>query len=107
MDDRNPFKRPRPAPTGKLQRPAPKVGSQGLPAQEKPFVVRLDPSAAPGEFNFIVDGPEALSKTVPAQGLSADASGSIPPELYRAVDEVMAFIYNLDQQFESKRKPKK
>ena len=43
-----------------------------------------------------------------AEGLVAEASGGIPPQLYKAVDEVLGFIYGLDQQFETQgRRPLK
>jgi hypothetical protein len=83
-------------------------GETGPSAQERPFVVRLDPQGKPGEFNFVIDGPEALNGRVPQAGLIAEASGGIPPQLFKAVDEVLGFIYGLDQQFESRgRRPRK
>lgn len=104
MDDR-PKRRPN---TGRLnpgtsklpQRPA------GSP-QDRPVVVRLDPKAKTGEFNFVIEGDQELTGKVPQGGLVADSEGAIPPQLYKAVDEVLGFIYQLDQQFENGRKPKK
>ena len=37
-------------------------------------------------------------------GLTAEASGSIPPQLVKAVDEILGFIYGLDQQAEQTRR---
>jgi hypothetical protein len=96
MDDR--FKRPRNG-TGRLN------GTGKLPnhgAQENPFMVRLDPSSPPGEFNFMVEQPAELTRRVPQSGITAEAAGGIPPQLHQAVNEVLAFIYELDQQVERK-----
>ncbi|HEY9720769.1 MAG TPA: hypothetical protein V6D47_02080 [Oscillatoriaceae cyanobacterium] len=94
MDDRP--KRPRRRP------PSPRPDS-GEP-QAKPFLVRLDPQSKPGEFNFVVDTEGTLEGRVPHAGLVAEASGGIPPQLYRAVDEVLGFIYRLDQPSEGRPK---
>jgi hypothetical protein len=107
MDDR--FKR-RPQPnrnTGPLNRKPAGRGAEPSNPQERPFVVRLDPQGKPGEFNFIIGDPQELAGRVPAAGLVADASGAIPPQLYKAVDEVLGFIYGLDQQAERSKKPRK
>ena len=104
MDDR--FKRRQPG--NPRQRPTGKLPPRQLPAeqnaQEQPFMVRLDPNSKPGEFNFMVESPQELSARVPASGLTAEASGGIPPQLHAAVDEVLGFIYELDQHFERKGK---
>lgn len=104
MDDR--FKR-RPG-TSRLNPGTSKL-PQRPPAspQERPVVVRLDPKAKTGEFNFVIEGDEELTGKVPQSGLVADSEGVIPPQLYKAVDEVLGFIYQLDQQFENGRKPRK
>lgn len=116
MDDR--FKRPpngtgRLSGTGKLpqggaqgprkgQNPRPIHAVPDQPIQENPFMVRLDPSSQPGEFNFTIEQPAELSRKVPQSGLTAEATGGIPPQLHQAVNEVLAFIYELDQQVERK-----
>jgi hypothetical protein len=76
------------------------------PPQDDGTPFRLDPNSPPGEFNFLV--PQNAAATVPAVGLIAEVDGPIPPQLYKAVDEVLGFIYGLDQQFENQgRRPKK
>jgi hypothetical protein len=110
MDDR--FRKKKPAGTGKLpprpsQAPSPSGGTGSLGSQGQPFVVRLDPTSAPGDFNFVIDGPAEVSRRVPEAGLTADVSGAIPPQLYKAVDEILGFIYGLDQQAEQTRKGRK
>ena len=124
MDDLNPRpkRKPRAAPsgspitpfnrTGKLPSLPQAGGTRELPelpdAQASPFMVRLDPNAKPGEFNFVIDGPEVIAKVAAASAMEAEASGYIPPQLFKAVDEVLGFIYGLDQQFENQgRRPKK
>lgn len=113
MDDR--FKR-RPNGTGRLggtgklpqngasnpRNPRPIQAVPDQPAQENPFMVRLDPSSQPGEFNFTIEQPAELSRKVPQSGITAEAAGGIPPQLHQAVNEVLAFIYELDQQVERK-----
>jgi hypothetical protein len=90
--------------TGKL----PPLPAETPAPQADPFAVRLDPSGKPGEFNFVIESPTLVSRVPQADGLEAEASGTIPPVLYKAVDEVLGFIYALDQQFENPgRKPKK
>lgn len=87
MDER--FKRPR---TGPLQPSA---------AQEEGFVVRLDPNAKDGEFAFVIDQPEALEGRVPqARQAGAEAVAGIPPQLHRAVNEVLGFLCGLDEQLD-------
>lgn len=77
-------------------------------SQGAQFLVRLDPNAGPGEFNFMIEGPELTAKVAAAHVMEAEASGGIPPVLYKAVDEVLGFIYGLDQQFENQgRRPRK
>lgn len=76
--------------------PQPPASDAG--ASPNPFLVRLDPNANPGEFNFVIEGPSANGRPPANAGLTAEASGGIPPQLYRAVDEVLGFIYGLDQQ---------
>jgi hypothetical protein len=109
-------KRPRPdgngplgngtGPLNRRQPPRQEPAQNPSSPQERPFVVRLDPQAKAGEFNFVISGPEAEGR-VPQAGLVAEASGGIPPQLFKAVDEVLGFIYGLDQQFESRgRRPK-
>lgn len=74
--------------------------------QEAP-IIRLDPNAPPGEISFVIPGQDKVAKS-PTVGLTAEASGPIPPQLLRAVDEALGFIYGLDQQFENQgRRPKK
>ena len=70
--------------------------------QDGAFVVRLDPSSQPGEFNFQIEQPAELSRKVPQSGLTAEAAGGIPPQLHEAVNQVLAFIYELDQTAERK-----
>ena len=90
--------------TGKL----PPIGPVETPPQGSPFAVRLDPNAKPGEFNFVIESPEAVARVPAAAVMEADASNPIPPVLYKAVDEVLGFIYGLDNQFESQgRRPRK
>jgi hypothetical protein len=86
-------KGPNPRPIRALPDPQP---------QENPFAVRLDPSSQPGEFNFVIDAPNEMVRQVPQSGLTAEATGGIPPQLHPAVNEVLAFIYELDQQAERK-----
>ena len=91
-------------PTSAL-RPLPQIPDPTA-AQEGGFPIRLDPNSPPGEFNFIV--PQAAAAVAPNVGLIAEADGPIPPQLYKAVDELLGFIYGLDQQFENQgRRPKK
>lgn len=91
--------------------PGPARGTGALrpvssPAQDDGSPFRLDPNSPPGEFNFIV--PQQAAAAVPQVGLIAEVDGPIPPQLYKAVDEVLGFIYGLDQQFENQgRRPKK
>lgn len=76
------------------------------PAQDGAFPIRLDPNSPPGEFNFLV--PQAPAPVPANVGLIAEADGPIPPQLLKAVDEVLGFIYGLDQQFENQgRRPKR
>lgn len=94
--------------TGKL----PPLPSTPLPEtsapQADPFSVRLDPNGKPGEFNFVIEAPHMVSRIPQADVMEAEASGAIPPVLYKAVDEILGFIYALDQQFENPgRRPKK
>lgn len=107
MDDRFKKKksqnRPAKSNTGAFNPPQQR-GTGSLGSQAQPFVVRLDPSSAPGDFNFVIDGPTDLTRSVPQAGLTAEASGSIPPQLVMAVDEVLGFIYGLDQQAEQGRR---
>lgn len=70
-------------------------------AQASPFAVRLDPNGKPGEFNFVIESPEVTLTIPSAHVMEAEASGGIPPVLFRAVDEILGFIYGLDQQFEN------
>jgi hypothetical protein len=94
--------------TGKLPALPAKIDHEAPMPQASPFMVRLDPSGRPGEFNFVIDGPEAIAKVPAAHVMEAEASGGIPPVLYQAVDEVLGFIYGLDQQFETQgRRPRK
>jgi hypothetical protein len=104
--NRQPPPGPARAPTGAL-RPLPSQPPlEGLPAQDFGAGIRLDPNSPPGEFNFLV--PQEMQAQVPQVGLIAEADGPIPPQLYKAVDEVLGFIYGLDQQFENQgRRPKK
>lgn len=91
-------------PTSAL-RPLPQIPEPSA-AQDGAFPIRLDPNSPPGEFNFLV--PQAAAPLAPTVGLFAEADGPIPPPLYKAVDEVLGFIYGLDQQFENQgRRPKK
>lgn len=107
MDDRFKKKKPSGQPpkrnTGPLNSPQQR-GTGSLGSQAQPFVVRLDPSSAPGDFNFMIDGPTEVTRNVPQAGLTAEASGSIPPQLVKAVDEILGFIYGLDQQAEQTRR---
>lgn len=116
MDDR--FKRrqpgtPRPQGTGNLPRqggtgplgtpnPRPMQALPGNAPQESPFVVRLDPNSQPGEFNFMIETPQDLTRTVPQSGVSQEAAGGIPPQLHPAVLDVLGFIFELDQNFEQR-----
>jgi hypothetical protein len=94
--------------TGKLPALPAKMNFEEATVQASPFMVRLDPNGRPGEFNFVIDGPEAIAKVPAAHVMEAEASGGIPPVLYQAVDEVLGFIYGLDQQFENQgRRPRK
>lgn len=64
---------------------------------EDPFVVRLDPDAAPGEIRFRFGDappPGEARRRVPA--LTPEASVGIPPHLQRTVEAVLGFIYELD-----------
>jgi hypothetical protein len=89
--------------TGKL----PQLPETPAP-QADPFSVRLDPNGKPGEFNFVIEAPQMVSRIPQADVMEAEASGAIPPVLYKAVDEVLGFIYALDQQLENPgRRPKK
>lgn len=72
--------------------------------QDGAFMVRLDPNSGPGEFNFVIDQPQEVTRKVPQSGLTAEVSGGIPPQLHPAVTEVLGFIYELDQAFERKGK---
>jgi hypothetical protein len=85
--------------TGKLP-PLPETPAP----QADPFSVRLDPNGKPGEFNFVIDSPALVARIPQADVMEAEASGAIPPVLYKAVDEVLGFIYALDQQFETRKK---
>lgn len=94
-------------------RPKRRAGTSRLPQrpsrppQDRPMVVRLDPKAKTGEFSFVIEGEQELVGRVPQGGLVAESEGTIPPQLYKAVDEVLGFIYQLDQQIENGRKPRK
>lgn len=98
MDDR-----PKRRPNAKRRPPSPRADSSE--PQAKPFLVRLDPQSKPGEFNFVVDSEGTLEGRVPHAGISAEAAGGIPPQLYRAVDEVLGFIYRLDQPTDGRKRP--
>jgi type III secretion system FlhB-like substrate exporter len=50
----------------------------------------------------MVEQPAELTRRVPQSGITAEAAGGIPPQLHQAVNEVLAFIYELDQQVERK-----
>lgn len=101
---RPPSPGPTRTPTSPL-RPVPQYQDPST-AQDGAFPIRLDPNSPPGEFNFLV--PQAAAPVAPNVGLIAEADGPIPPQLYKAVDEVLGFIYGLDQQFENQgRRPKK
>src|SRR3989338_8224946 len=101
---RPPAPGPSRSPTSAL-RPFPRLPAPP-PAQDAAFPIRLDPNSPPGEFNFLV--PQAAAPLAPQVGLIAEADGPIPPPPYKAVDEVLGFIYGLDQQFENQgRRPKK
>jgi hypothetical protein len=101
MDPRNPGggdgrRRPRPPRAGDAN--APKLRAvpppEPPPAQGEGFPIRLDPNSPPGEFNFVL--PQA-SPAASAQAFSAATDGPIPPALAPAVDEVLGFIFGLDQ----------
>ena len=110
MDDR--FKRRQPGTsrlngTGKLPQsgapnPRPLQAVPENSPQANPFVVRLDPNSQPGEFNFMIETPQEVTRKVPAAGQPAEASGGIPPQLHPAVLDVLGFIFELDQNFERK-----
>ncbi len=101
---RPPAPGPSRSPTSSL-RPLPQIPDPS-PAQDGAFPIRLDPNSPPGEFNFLV--PQAAAPVPANVGLIAETDGPIPPQLYKAVDEVLGFIYGLDQQFENQgRRPKK
>ncbi|MEB3221497.1 MAG: hypothetical protein VKS61_05420 [Candidatus Sericytochromatia bacterium] len=101
MDPRNPGggdgrRRPRPtrppgAPASRLRAvPTP----EGASAQGEDFTIRLDPDSPPGEFNFVL--PQAAPSAAP-QAFSAATDGPVPPALAAALDEVLGFIFGLDQ----------
>ncbi|MEB3330142.1 MAG: hypothetical protein VKQ33_13005 [Candidatus Sericytochromatia bacterium] len=101
MDPRNPGggdSRRRQRPPRDPATPAPRLRAvpppEASPAQADGFPIRLDPNSPPGEFNFVL--PQAAS-TLPAQPFSAATDGPIPPFLAPAVDEVLGFLFGLDQ----------
>jgi hypothetical protein len=112
MDDRS---KRRPNGTGRLggagkpnqpngQNPRPMRALPDADPQDSAFMVRLDPSSQPGEFNFVIDSPQEVTRKVPQSGITAEASGGIPPQLHPAVNDILGFIYELDQAFERKGK---
>ncbi|MEB3283816.1 MAG: hypothetical protein VKN33_00835 [Candidatus Sericytochromatia bacterium] len=74
-----------------------------LASQEAGFPIRLDPNSPPGEFNFIV--PQAHTNPKRSPQLSIEADGLIPPILADAVDEVIGFIFALDQPTSGNKRP--
>lgn len=86
--------------------PTPSFAPESSDAPSGGLDFRLDPNSPPGEFNFIL--PPDAAPLVPTIGLIAEADGPIPPQLVKAVDEVLGFIFGLDQQFENQgRRPKR
>lgn len=73
------------------------------PAQDPGPGIRLDPNSPPGEFNFIL--PQGASATASASIPAAATDGPIPPPLVAAVDEVLGFIFGLDQPGSRPKRP--
>jgi hypothetical protein len=92
------------------RRTGPLSGTGKLPSesQANPFVVRMDPSGDEGTAQFYF-GDETVSKELTSRlkargGLVAQSATGIPQHLHRAINDVLAFIYELDQAFPNRGK---
>lgn len=78
------------------------TGEPSPAPQDGGFPIRLDPNSPPGEFNFIVPQAQAAPGRTPQ--LSVETDGPIPAVLADAVDEVLGFIFGLDQPPSNKKR---
>jgi flagellar biosynthesis protein len=74
--------------------PAPRVVAKGYGQTAERIIENARKAGV-----FVHDSPELVSLL-----MQVDLDQQIPPELYRAVAEVLAFVYYLEQQAEGKGK---
>lgn len=112
MDPRNPSgeggrRRPRPATPRPGRDAAARLRAvppaEPAPAQDEAFPIRLDPNSPPGEFNFIL--PQGQASGLTAKVPAAATDGPVPPVLVAAVDEVLGFLFGLDQPSGKPKRP--
>lgn len=73
--------------------PAPRVVAKGYGQTAERIIERARQAGV-----FVHDSPELVSLL-----MQVDLDEQIPPELYRAVAEVLAFVYYLEKQAEGQR----
>ncbi|MEB3197110.1 MAG: hypothetical protein VKP62_07885 [Candidatus Sericytochromatia bacterium] len=93
-DDRRRRPRSKSRPGSPALRAVPPLPAETPVSQGSAFPIRLDPNSPPGEFHFVV--PAAAGPTEGRVPRGVEADGPIPHELVNAVDEVLGFIFGLD-----------